>query len=149
VSASDHADLLFFWLTRRSRAAASGAQNPFFTDRSHPLNCVSPCSFFFWVTSAEMSARVVKFSFAVRSPPCRNVRARRNLFRLSGRIVTVQQIFFGCPVASTQQSARADFFWPCSFFFCRPVSSAQNLLTFLWRMESLQYTFSESCAVLF
>jgi hypothetical protein len=32
------------------------------------------------------------------------------------------------------------------FFFCHPVSSAQTLgFDFFWRMESLQYTFSESC----
>jgi hypothetical protein len=47
--------------------------------------------------------------------------------------------------ATLKCRARRTFF-PRSFFFCHPVSSAQKLcFDFLWRMESLQYTFSESC----
>jgi hypothetical protein len=65
---------------------------------------------------SAVSARAAKFSFVVRSPPRRNVRARRNLFGLSGRILAAQQFFFGCPVASAQQSARADFFLAAQLF---------------------------------
>jgi hypothetical protein len=118
----------FFGPSGHSRAEVSGRAD-FWADRSHPLSCRARKFFFglsghsraavsgravFGLTGrirTAVSARAATFSFAVRSPPRRNVRARRNLFRLSGRILAAQQIFFGCPVASAQQSARAEFFF--------------------------------------
>jgi hypothetical protein len=73
----------------------------------------------------------------------------QSLPRRSGRAAGRSEICFllACPVASAQQSARTKLFLlgQHNFFFCRPIPSAQNFFDFLWRMESLQYTFSESC----
>jgi hypothetical protein len=48
-----------------------------------------------------------------------------------------------CPVASAQQSARAKLFLlgQRSFFFCRPVPSAQNFLTYVERGISAVHFF--------
>jgi hypothetical protein len=115
-----------------------------------------------------VSARAAKFSFAVRSPPRRNVSPR-------------SKIFFCCPVASAQKCqgtqksfwavrshprSAAIFFWlsgriRAAVSSCRKFFLAAQLFLlpsglicaepfdFFWRMESLQYTFSESYAVLF
>jgi hypothetical protein len=92
------------------------------------LNCVSPCSFFFWVASAQKC-----------------LPALQNFLLLSGRIVAAQQIFFGCPVASAQQYARAEFFFAAQLFLLPSGLICAEPFDFLWRMESLQYTFSEFC----
>jgi hypothetical protein len=126
-SAAGRAD--FFGLSGHSRAAVSGRAVFGLTGRIR----------------TAVSARAATFSFVIRSPPRRNVRARRNLFRLSDRILAAQQIFFGCPVASAQK-----FFLAAQFFLFLPSGLiCAERFDFLWRIESLQYTFSESCVVLF
>ena len=121
----------FFGLPGRIRSAAGRAEIFFWPVRSLFTQLCQPVKLFLLGRlRAEMSARAAKnfFCYPVAS-------SLRN-----------KLLFFGCPVASAQQSARAEFFFPRSFFFCHPVSSAQNLFDFfLWRMESLQYTFLESC----
>jgi hypothetical protein len=127
----------------------------FWADRSHPLSCRAR-RFFYGLSGhsrAAVSARAATFSFAVRSPPRRNVRARRNLFRLSGHILAARQFFFAVRSHPRSSVLAQIFFWPRSFFFCRPVSSAQNLLTFCgaWNLCSTpfqnpaQYFFSFYC----
>jgi hypothetical protein len=79
--------------------------------------------------------------------------------KMSGRA----EIFSGCPVASLQCSKfffavrshprssllAQKFFLAAQFFLLPSGLICAEPFDFLWRMESLQYTFSESCAVLF
>jgi hypothetical protein len=72
-----------------------GAQIFGLTGRIH--SAAGRADFFYGLSGhsrAAVSARAATFSFAVRSPPRRNVRARRNLFRLSGHILAARQFFF-------------------------------------------------------
>jgi hypothetical protein len=152
--AASHAES-FFGPSGHSRAEVSG-HTAFWADRSHPLSCrarrfflwavrsqpsscVSPRSNIFFccpVASAQKCQGAQKSFQAFRSHP----RSAANFFLLSGRI-------------RAAVCSRRNFFWPRSFFFCRPVSSAQNLLTFCgaWNLCSTpfqnpaQYFFSFYC----
>jgi hypothetical protein len=118
----------FVGLPGRIRSAAGRAEIFFWPVQSLFTQLCQPVHLFLLGRlRAEMSARAAKFSFAVRS----HRRCAAKIFWLSGRIRAA--------VCSCRN------FFCRAVFFCRPVSSAQNLLFFLWRMESLQYTFSESC----
>jgi hypothetical protein len=75
--------------------------------RSVRCSFFQSCSVFF--CRAAASGHAESFFWVVRSQPRSSVRARRNYF-LAVRSHP-RSIFFGCPVASAQQSARADFFW--------------------------------------
>jgi hypothetical protein len=146
-----------FGLTGRIRSAAGRAD--FFwgcpvaaaQQRQARRNFLLACPV---VVRSTVSAHAARNFFSVRSLPRRSVRA-------AGRA----GIFFllACPVASGQQSANAElfftvrslprssllaqnyFFWAAQLFLLSSGLICAELFDFLWRMESLQYTFSESC----
>jgi hypothetical protein len=82
---------------------------------------------------------------------------------VSGRQGAHKSFLLACPVASRQQSASAElfffcpshprssllaqnyFFWAAQLFLLPSSLICAEPFDFLWRMESLQYTFSESC----
>jgi hypothetical protein len=172
VSASDHAELLFFSLTGHSRAAASGAQRPvrslfthlcqpaqqlFFTGRFCPALSARAArdSFLSGHSRASVSGRHADFFF---KPQPRSSAGRTEIFFCTAFSVAAQQtffccpvasslrskLFFGCPVASAQQSARTKlFFCRAAFSFAVRSHLRRTFFDFLWRMESLQYTFSK------
>jgi hypothetical protein len=117
----------FFGLPGRIRSAAGRAEIFFWPVRSLFTQLCQPVKLFLLGRlRAEMSARAAKNFFCY--PVASSLRSKL--------------LFFGCPVASAQQSARAEFFFPRSFFFCHPVSSAQNLFDFFcgaWNLCSTPF----------
>jgi hypothetical protein len=93
--------------------------------------------------------------------------AQQHFLLLSGRLRAEMsgrtEIFSGFPVASSQRSKfffavwshprssllAQKFFLAAQFFLLPSGLICAEPFDFLWRMESLQYTFSESCTVLF
>jgi hypothetical protein len=135
-SAAGRADF-FFGLSNRCRAASGAQKFSFGLSGRCPLSFVSPRSkknlFFCPVTSAQK---------------CQGGRARRFFlsFGLSGRFraaVSQRRIIFflSSHIRAAVCSRKIIFFGPRSFFFCRPVSSAQNLLTFYgaWNLCSTPF----------
>jgi hypothetical protein len=124
LGAAQHFSLSFLLSPRTSHACVSGA--PIFPVQSLPA---AARKFFFWPTLLPCAQ-----PFALVTSHC-VTRAARELF------------FLSLPCSSVRDTGRAElFFCAVLFFFCRPVSSAQTLGSdFFWRMESPQYTFSESC----
>jgi hypothetical protein len=116
------------FLTSRFCIALSAPAPEIFFIRSQPNKRVrAPCRIFFFLPQPRSSAR------------------HAEIFFCAAFSVAAQQTFFCCPVASSLRSKpffwlsgrlraavcshKIIFFGPRSFFFCRPVSSAQNFLT--------------------
>jgi hypothetical protein len=135
---------------------------------------VSGRAFFFGLTGRiciAVSARAARIFFSLSGHFRAEVSGRQgaqNFFLLAYPVASAQQsasteLFFYCSVASAQQSASAElfftvqshprssllaqnyFFWAAQLFLLSSGLICAELFDFLWRMESLQYTFSESC----
>jgi hypothetical protein len=156
VSASGHADLLFFLLTGHSRAGALGAQNLFFlTGRIH-LAAGRADFFMGCPVRAEHLCQPAQQHFFGRICTALSARAaRKKIVFLSGHFraevsgrQSAQKFVFFWPVRSPPRSslfAQNYFFWAAQLFLLPSGLICAEPFDFLWRMESLQYTFSESC----
>jgi hypothetical protein len=88
---------IFFWgrpVTAEQQCQRQVRRNFFWTDRSHPLSCVSPRSKIFFCCPVASAQK------------CQP--AQQNFLLLSGRLRAEMsghaEIFLGCPVASSQRS---------------------------------------------
>jgi hypothetical protein len=126
------------------------------TDRSQPSTCVSLRSNFFCDRShlhklCQPAQQGIFFSSSHFRAEVSGRQGTQNFFLLACPVASGQQsasaeLFFFCPVASAQQSARAKlFFWAAQLFLLPTGLICAEPFDFLWRMESLLYTFSESC----
>jgi hypothetical protein len=145
-ASSVRAPCRIFFFVRSQPCSSVRARSFFWLARSHPVSCRARRNFLLACPVAvhsSVSARATFFFWVASAQKC--LSALQNFLLLSGRIVAAQQFFFGCPVASAQQSARAEIFFAAQLFLLPSGLICAEPFDFLWRMESLQYTFSESC----
>jgi hypothetical protein len=115
-----------FFLTGRICTKLCQPAQPEIFFRSQPSKRVrAPCRFFLPQPRSSAGSAEIFFCAAF------SVAAQQTFFCCLPHRRYAANLFFGCPVASAQQSARTKyFFWPHSSFCSRLVSSAQHLFDF-------------------
>ena len=101
----------------------------------------------FFVTGRCVARAARKIFFVTSAQKCEGGRVRRKYFFVpSKRVLSGRHADFCFNPQPRSNAGRAELFFCAAFSFAvRSHLRRHFVLIFLWRMESLQYTFSESC----